>query len=69
MPKLKPNKSVSSRCKVTGTGKVRFNKAGKRHINSHMSGKQLRQLRNPTIASTPDLPALEKALCRRLRGK
>ncbi len=66
MPKLKPNKSVSSRCKITGTGKVRFNKQGKRHLNSHMTGKKLRQLRNPKFAVGADMKLLERELGRRL---
>jgi large subunit ribosomal protein L35 len=51
MPKQKTNKSIAKRFKVTGTGKIKRSKCGLRHLNSHMSGTQKRQLRNPGIVS------------------
>ncbi|MEM1213570.1 MAG: bL35 family ribosomal protein [Planctomycetota bacterium] len=68
MPKLKPNKSVVSRCKITGTGKVRFNKAGRRHLNSGLTGDQLRSRRGTLVASKADIPKLQQQLGRRLKG-
>jgi len=41
----KTNKSVKKRIKVTGTGKLKYAKVGKRHLNAHMSPKRKRQLR------------------------
>ena len=45
MPKLKTNKSVQKRFKLTKKGKVRRNKAFKQHLNSHKSAKRKRKLR------------------------
>lgn len=43
--KNKTNKSVKKRIKVTGTGKLKYHKVGKRHLNAHMTSKRKRQLR------------------------
>ncbi|MEM7682991.1 MAG: 50S ribosomal protein L35 [Planctomycetota bacterium] len=69
MPKLKPNKGVKERCKITGTGKVRFNKAGRRHLNSHIPGKRQRHLRGSVVAASADIPYLFKKLHQPLRGR
>ena len=45
----KTNKSVAKRFKITGTGKIKRAKCGKRHLNSHMTGKRKRQLGRPGI--------------------
>jgi large subunit ribosomal protein L35 len=52
MPKMKSNKSVKKRFKVTGSGKVMRNKCGKRHLNSGKTGKRKRQLRGHAIVET-----------------
>jgi large subunit ribosomal protein L35 len=49
MPKQKTNKSVRKRVRITGTGKVKRNKANKRHLLSGRSSKRKRQLRKTTI--------------------
>ena len=49
MPKMKTNKSVQSRFKVTGTGKLKRTKPGKRHILTKKSSKRKRHLRRPTL--------------------
>ena len=43
--KNKTNKSVKKRIKVTGTGKLKYSKVGRRHLNAHMTAKRKRQLR------------------------
>ena len=43
--KNKTNKSVKKRIKVTGGGKLKHGKVGRRHLNAHMTGKRKRQLR------------------------
>ncbi len=50
--KNKTNKSVKKRVKITGTGKLRYNKVGRRHLNAHMTCKRKRQLLTPGIIST-----------------
>jgi large subunit ribosomal protein L35 len=45
----KTNKSVRKRIKVTGTGKLKYHKVGRRHLNAHMTGKRKRQLRQAGV--------------------
>ena len=45
----KTNKSVKKRFRVTGTGKVKRNQCGKRHLLSGRTSKRKRQLRRPVI--------------------
>ncbi|MBX9626291.1 MAG: 50S ribosomal protein L35 [Gemmataceae bacterium] len=47
--KNKTNKSVKKRIKVTGTGKLRYTKVGRRHLNAHIATKRKRQLRKAGI--------------------
>ncbi|HEY1378803.1 MAG TPA: 50S ribosomal protein L35 [Gemmataceae bacterium] len=52
MPKQKTNKSVRKRVRVTGTGKIKRNKANKRHLLSGRTSKRKRQLRRTEILPT-----------------
>ena len=36
----KTNKSVKKRMRVTGTGKLKYSKCGKRHLNAHFTAKR-----------------------------
>jgi len=45
MPKLKTKKAVKKRFRLTKNGKVKMNKAGRRHLMSCKNGKRLRSLR------------------------
>ena len=45
MPKLKTHKGSKKRFRVSATGKLKRAQAGKKHLNSHKSGKRKRQLR------------------------
>ncbi|MCS6865271.1 MAG: 50S ribosomal protein L35 [Gemmataceae bacterium] len=47
--KNKTNKSVKKRIKVTATGKLKYAKVGRRHLNAHMAPKRKRQLRRAGI--------------------
>ena len=49
MPKMKTHKASKKRFRVTATGKLKRTAAGKKHLNSHKSGKRKRQLRKPVI--------------------
>lgn len=51
MPKMKTNKSVKSRFKVTATGKLKRTKPGKRHILTKKTSKRKRHLSKPTLVS------------------
>ncbi|MCL2170682.1 MAG: 50S ribosomal protein L35 [Defluviitaleaceae bacterium] len=48
MPKMKTNKSVAKRFKVTGTGRLKRMKANKNHILEKKSPKRKRNLRKAT---------------------
>jgi large subunit ribosomal protein L35 len=56
--KNKTNKSVKKRIKVTGTGKLKHAKVGRRHLNAHMTGKRKRQLRSAGVIA--DRPKVQK---------
>lgn len=49
MPKMKTNKSLTKRFKVTGTGKVMRHKCGKSHRMCSFTGKRVRQLRGTAL--------------------
>lgn len=51
MPKLKSHSASKKRFKITGTGKVKRNKAYKSHILTKKSTKRKRNLRKATVAS------------------
>ena len=60
MPKLKTNKSVQKRLRVTKSGKFKKMRAGKRHLNQGKSSKRKRHLRQSDLVST----GMEKQLRR-----
>ena len=45
MPKMKSHKGSKKRFRVTASGKLVRSQAGKRHLNSHKTGKRKRHLR------------------------
>lgn len=47
MPKQKTNKAARKRFKITKKGKVKYVKAGRRHILGKKSRKRKRKLRKP----------------------
>jgi len=48
MPKMKTNKAVAKRIKVTARGKLMRHRAGAGHLKSRKSPKRLRRLRKVT---------------------
>jgi large subunit ribosomal protein L35 len=49
MPKSKTHKASKKRFRVTASGKLKRVQAGKKHLNSHKTGKRKRQLRREII--------------------
>lgn len=49
MPKMKSNSGAKKRFKVTGTGKIKRKKAGKRHILTKKRSKRKRNLGKATL--------------------
>ena len=56
--KNKTNKSVKKRIKVTGTGKLKYAKVGRRHLNAHMTAKRSASCARPAIIG--DRPKVQK---------
>ncbi len=54
MPKMKTKRAAAKRFKLTGTGKVKFNRAKRRHILTKKSVKWKRQARRPGILAPGD---------------
>ena len=69
MSKLKPHKGLLKRVKVTGSGKVKHKRNYSSHLNSHMRGKTIRQLRNDLVADRPEAKRMERMLHVRLKGR
>ena len=62
MPKIKTNKAAAKRFKVTGTGKLKRNKAYKSHILTKKSTKRKRNLRQATITDATNVKNMKKVL-------
>jgi large subunit ribosomal protein L35 len=62
MPKMKTNKSVAKRFKVTGSGKVKRGQAFKSHILTKKTAKRKRNLRKSTIAAKGDARRMKRML-------
>lgn len=62
MPKLKTKKSVKKRFKLTKTGKVKMNKAGRRHLMAVKNGKRLRSLRKQRMVQGAQAKTMAKLM-------
>ena len=51
MPKMKSHRGARKRFSITGSGKVKRNKAGKSHILTKKTSKRKRRLRRSTTMS------------------
>ena len=60
MPKVKTNRAAAKRFKVTGTGKLKRNKAYKRHILTKKSAKSKRNLRKPAMTDATNVKNMKK---------
>lgn len=49
MPKMKTKKAFKARFKVTGTGKLKRTRPGRRHILTKKSSKRKRHLKKPGL--------------------
>ena len=49
MPKMKSHSGAKKRFKVTGSGKIAHNRAGKRHLNEHKSSRRTRRLTGQSV--------------------
>ena len=62
MPKMKTNKAVAKRFKLTGKGKVKRGHAFKSHILTKKSAKRKRNLRKSAIAAPGDAKRMKRML-------
>jgi len=60
--KMKSHRGARKRFRLTGTGKVKRNKAYKRHILTKKSAKRKRGLRKATILTSADLKRIKQVL-------
>lgn len=62
MPKMKTHRGAAKRFKVTGSGKVKKNRAYKGHILEKKSAKRKRQLRHSQVVSDSDVKRIKRML-------
>ncbi|QIE55393.1 50S ribosomal protein L35 [Pikeienuella piscinae] len=62
MPKMKTKSSVKKRFRLTASGLVRGQQAGKRHGMIKRTNKFLRNARGTTILSEPDAKIVKKMM-------
>ncbi len=62
MPKLKTKSGAKKRFKLTASGKVKAQQAGKRHNMIKRSNKQIRNLRGTKVLSDSDARIVKKFL-------
>ncbi len=62
MPKMKTSRSAAKRLKLTGTGKLKSNKAYKRHILTKKTRKNKRNLRKPAMVDATNIKTMKKIL-------
>ena len=60
MPKIKTNRSAAKRFKVTGPGKLKRNKAYRRHILTKKTTKNKRNLRKAVITDETNVANMKK---------
>jgi len=64
MPKMKPHSGMGKRVKVTGTGKLLTEQAGKRHL---LEGKSSRRTRR--LTGTVEVAAVDRGRIKKLLGR
>ena len=64
MPKSKTHKGTAKRFKVTGSGKIVRQRAGRRHLLEHKSSRRTRRLDGTVVVSDNDAPRIKRLLNR-----
>lgn len=62
MPKMKTNRAAAKRFKLTGTGKLKRQKAYKQHILTKKSTKKKRELRKGVMTDSTNIKNMKKVL-------
>ncbi|GAB3475005.1 50S ribosomal protein L35 [Amycolatopsis cihanbeyliensis] len=64
MPKHKTHSGTAKRVRVTGSGKLRRQRAGRRHLMEKQSSKVSRRLEGTTDVAKADVPRVKRLLGR-----
>lgn len=67
MPKMKSHSGIKKRVRVTGSGKLMRQRAGKRHLNEHKSSRRTRRLSLDVAVSGADRKLAKQLLGKRAR--
>ncbi|QBJ94720.1 50S ribosomal protein L35 [Rhodococcus sp. ABRD24] len=62
MPKSKTHSGAAKRFKVSGSGKILRQKAGRRHLLEHKSSRVTRRLDGTAVVSEKDAPRIKRML-------
>lgn len=62
MPKMKTHKASKARFKVTGTGKLKRQRPGRRHILTKKTPKRKRQLAKPALVDESILKTYKRLM-------
>ncbi len=62
MPKMKTRRGAAKRFKITGSGKIRRNRANKSHILTKKTPKRKRRLRKGTILTGVEVKRVKKMI-------
>lgn len=62
MPKMKSNRAAKKRFKLTGTGKIKREKAYRSHILTKKSSKRKRHLRKATLVSKQEAKVIKRLI-------
>ncbi|ABG92790.1 50S ribosomal protein L35 [Rhodococcus sp. ACS1] len=62
MPKSKTHSGTAKRFKVSGSGKILRQKAGRRHLLEHKATKVTRRLDGVAVVSKADTPRIKRLL-------
>ncbi len=62
MPKMKTHSGAKKRIRVTGSGKLMRQRAGKRHLNEHKPTKRTRRLSSDVQLSPADTKTARRLL-------
>ncbi len=62
MPKMKTRRGAAKRFKITGSGKIKRNRANKSHILTKKTPKRKRRLRKGTILTGVEVKRVKKMI-------
>jgi len=63
MPKMKTRRGAAKRFKISGSGRIKRNKANHRHMLVRRSNKAKRKMRQPGVLAPGDRKLVKAMLC------